>query len=279
MTVEREHAWPSARPRRAASRRPSSPLMPPGFYYRGSGARPARGARSSAAWRASQGRATCRARRRPRGWRRRAANAARDRRARRRRRRSRPERRPGRRREPAPAVLLVEQDDRLGRKAGRRRRRPPRTRPLAARVTAARAQSRSLTPCRRAIGWYEEGVVAIDRRPDLLLVATGSRGPRHRRLRPRPAVRGLGPPRRDARGGRAAPAATATASSRDRGQSSSRPTTRLRRRAAPCRRRRGGRLHGGLPVAAGDPAGAERVRGRGRDPRHLGRGRRARPRL
>lgn len=185
LVVEREHAWPTAGLDVLRAAELASPLTPPGFYYR-------RFRRSPQLWRvlerglaqvAGQGavpspeavarlaRARCE---------RRdvavlvvgggvaglsAALAAAD---------------------AGAEVLLVEQDDRLGGRLGDRpggracaavtaeTRSGPATRgagtvaDLAERVST-RPGIEAVTAA-EAIGWYEEGIVAVDRRPDLLLV-------------------------------------------------------------------------------------------------------------
>ena len=167
MTVEREHAWPPAGVDVLRAAELLSPLMPPGFYYRwfrssprlfdvferrlasvaGQGRLPGREAADRLA--------VARCERRDHtavlvvgggaaGLS--AALAAAD---------------------AGAGVLLVEQDDRLGGRLAD----PPGRQPASELVAQALAHDRiEVLTDSEAIGWYEEGVVAIDRRPHLLLV-------------------------------------------------------------------------------------------------------------
>jgi sarcosine oxidase subunit alpha len=181
MTVEREHGWPGARVDLLRVSDALSPLMPPGFYYR----RFRRSPRLFAAFEralahvAGQGRlpdadaaaalAGARCERRAvdvlvvgggvAGMSAALAAAA-----------------------EGAQVLLVQSGDRLGGRvaddrgpagieAGRGGRGPAGPE-IVARLTAEIAACERLEALTgaEAVGWYEEGVVAVDRRPDLLLV-------------------------------------------------------------------------------------------------------------
>ena len=166
MRVEREHAWPSARLDVLRASELFSPLLPPGFYYRWFRRSPrlwgaferglahvaGQGDLPSGAGLERLERARCQRREGPDvlvvgggvaglSAALAAAGAGAD-------------------------VLLVEQDERLG---GRLAGAGVVADDLVAQVTAE-GRIEVLTDA-EAIGWYEEGAVAIDRRPDLLLLA------------------------------------------------------------------------------------------------------------
>lgn len=170
MTVEREHAWPGADLDLLRAADLLSPLMPPGFYYRWF-------RRSPLLWGAfERGLASVA------GQGRMPSRQAVDRLA-----AARCERRAGpavlvvgggvaglsaalAAAEAGAGVLLVEQDDRLG---GRLADAGETDTAARAADIAAQVETHegidALTGA-ETIGWYEEAVVAIDRRPDLLLV-------------------------------------------------------------------------------------------------------------
>jgi sarcosine oxidase subunit alpha len=165
MIVEREHAVPSADLDVMRVAELFSPLMPPGFYYRWFRRSPALWAllERGLARVAGQGRLPSREAagelRRARCERRRgpqilvvgggpaglsAAAAAAD---------------------AGAEVVLVERDDRLG---GRALGREPLVERLIERLSTD--EDIELLTNAEAIGWYEEGVVAVDRTPDLLIL-------------------------------------------------------------------------------------------------------------
>ena len=165
MTVEREHAWPDAGHDLLHAAEALAPLMPPGFYYRRFRRSPRAFALAERAMALASGQGTLPA----------AEAAARAAAA-----------RCGRRArldvlvvgggvagmsaalaaaDAGVAVLLVEQDDRLGGRLGD-------ARPAAGLTDLVTAHPgvEVLTGA-EAVAWYEEGMVAVDRRPDLLLAS------------------------------------------------------------------------------------------------------------
>ena len=168
MTVEREHAWPSADVDLLRAADALSPAMPPGFYYR----RFRRSPRLYGVFERAIAQAAVQVRLPSRQAVKRLAAA-------------RCERREQldvlvvgggvaglsaalTAADARAGVLLVEQDDRLGGRLSDGASDTPVGVDLATR-TLAHGRIEVLTGA-EAVGWYEEGVVAIDRRPDLLLV-------------------------------------------------------------------------------------------------------------